>query len=200
MCDGAPILKDGVDIRVNSQGEWGTTFTYNYLDNPKFDTTMASKYTLLKGYVEQPPMLADQGETVSVLINENLTVIVFEFNKKGAYVQFHRQSNPVANPVYETPEPYGEAHHATVAANDPSDAGKSIKVLITDNVVGYEAQGTFIGAGQAATYHGYTYYVNQLPKIVRCGLTYDAVEVVISGGLNVHDDIDDALVIWYQMA
>jgi hypothetical protein len=200
MCDGAPILKDGVDIRVNSQGEWGSTFTYNYLDNPKFDTTMASKYTLLKGYVEQPPMLADQGETVSVLINENLTVIVFEFNKKGAYVQFHRQTNPVANPVYETPEPYGDAHTATLQAVDAADAGKVIKVLITDNVIGDEAQGTFIGAGQSATYNGYTYSVNQLPKIVKEGLTYDAVEVVISGGLNVHDDINDPLVIWYQMA
>ena len=199
MCDGAPILKDGVDIRVTSQGERESTFTYNYLDNPKFDTTMASKYTLIKGYVEQPAMLADQGETVSVSISESLTVIVFEFNKKGAYIQFHRQSNPVAGPVYETPEPYGDAHHATIAANDPTDAGKIIRVLITDNVVGHEAQGTFIGAGESATYNGYTYSVNQLPKVVKNGLTYDKVEVTISGGLNVHDDINDPLVVWYSM-
>ena len=199
MCDGAPILKDGADIRVNSQGEWGETYSYNYLDNPKFDSVMASKYTLLKGYVEQPSMPADQGETVSVTINENLTVIVFEFSKKGAYVQFHRQTNPVANPVYETSEPYGDAHHATVVANDPTDAGKAIKILITDDVVGNEAQGTFIGAGQSASYNGYTYSVNQLPKVIKDGKTYDAVEVVIAGGLNVHDDINDPLVIWYQI-
>ncbi|MBR4226422.1 MAG: hypothetical protein IKR86_06590, partial [Candidatus Methanomethylophilaceae archaeon] len=115
-----------------------------------------------------------------------------------AYVQFHRQTNPVANPVYETSEPYGDAHHATVVANDPKDAGKAIQVLITDVVIDNQAQGTFIGAGQSATYNGYTYSVNQLPKIVKDGLTYDAVEVVISGGLNVHDDINDPLVIWYQ--
>ena len=200
MCDGTPILNDGVDIRVSSQGERGSTFTYNYLDNSMFDSTIASKYTLLKGYVEQPSMPADQGETVTVTISEDLTVIVFEFDKVGAYVQFHRQSNPVANPVYETPEPCGDAHHATITANDPTDAGKSIKVLITDNVVGYEAQGTFIGAGQSATYDdGHTYSVNQLPKVIKDGLTYDAVEVVISGGLNVHDNISDPLVVWYQL-
>jgi hypothetical protein len=199
MCDGAPILKDGADIRVNSQGEWGETYSYNYLDNPKFDETMAAKYSLLRGYIEQPSNPTNQGETITTTINSNLTVFVFEFSKKGAYVQFHRQFNPVANPVYETPEPYGDTHYATLQAAQESDAGKVIQVLITDPTTETSVEGKFIGAGQSATYNGYTYSVNQLPKLVKDGKTYDAVEIVIAGGLNVHDDINDPLVIWYQI-
>ena len=41
--------------------------------------------------------------------------------------------------------------------------------------------------------------MNQLPKLVKDGKTYDAVEIVVAGGLNVHDDINDPLVIWYQL-
>jgi len=199
MCDGAPILKDGADIRVNSQGEWGQPYTYNYLDNPKFDETMAAKYSLLKGYIEQPSNPTNQGETITTTINSELTVFVFEFSKKGAYVQFHRNLNPVANPVYETPEPYGDTHYATLQAMNEPDAGKKIQVLITDPTDETSVSGTFIGAGQSATYNGYTYSVNQLPKVTKDGKTYDAVEIVISGGLNVHDDINDPLVIWYQL-
>ena len=200
MCDGAPLLKDGADIRVNSQGEWGETYSYNYLDNPKFDETMAAKYSLLKGYIEQPSNPTNQGETITTTIGSDLTVFVFEFSKKGAYVQFHRQLNPVANPVYETPEPYGETHYATIVGNEPAVDGKVIQILITDDVdtATNTAKGTFIGAGQSATYNGYTYSVNQLPKINKDGCVYDAVEVVIAGGLNVHDEINDPLVIWYQ--
>ncbi len=199
MCDGYPILKDGVDIRVNTQAEYGQSYSYNYLDNPKFDENMASKYALVKGYLEQPSNPTNQGETVTTTINSNLTVIVFEFSKKGAYVQFHRQLNPVANPVYETSEPYGEKHTATVVASQDNDAGKTIQILITDEVNGNTAIGKFIGAGDSATYNGYTYTVNQLDKVQKDGKTYDAVEVVIDGGLNVHDDIKDPLVIWYQL-
>ncbi len=199
MCDGNPILKDGVDIRVNSQGEWGELFSYNYLDNPKFDEEMASKYTLVKGYLEKPSDPTDQKETVTTTISDTTTVIVFEFSKKGAYVQFHRQLNPVANPVYETSEPYGEKHTATIVASQEADAGKKIQVLITDYVSGNAAIGTFIGAGESATYHGYTYSVYQLDRIQRAGKIYDTVDIVISGGLNVHDDINDPLVIWYQL-
>jgi hypothetical protein len=198
MCNGAPILKDGVDIRVNSQGEFGEDFTYNYLDNPKFDATMASKYSLIKGYIEEPadsPDKAADTGTITVTIDSARTVLVFEFSQKGAFVQFHRQDNPIANPVYETPEPYGEKHTATVQAKSEADAGKTIQILITDDVTGNHANGTFIKAGQTGTYHGYTYKVNQLPK----NGAYDAVEVVIDGGLNVHDDVDDPLVIWYQL-
>ncbi|MBR3477163.1 MAG: leucine-rich repeat domain-containing protein [Candidatus Methanomethylophilaceae archaeon] len=201
MCDGAPILKDGADIRVNSQGEWGQTYSYNYLDNSKFDETMAAKYSLIKGYIEQPSNPTNQGETITTTINSNLTVFVFEFSKEGAYVQFHRQFNPVASPVYESPEPYGNTHYATLQAAQESDAGKVIQVLITDDVdeQTHAASGTFIGAGQTSTYNGYEYSVVQLPKETKNGLTYDRVEVVISGGLNTHDDINDPLVVWYQL-
>ncbi len=199
MCDGAPILKNGADIRVNSQGEWGQTYSYNYLDNPKFDDDMAAKYSLIKGYIEQPKDTTNQGETISTTIQSELTVFVFEFSKKGAYVQFHRQDNPVPNPVYETPEPYGETHYATLQAIQESDAGKVIEVLITDPTTGSSVTGDFIGAGESATYNGYTYTVNQLDKITKNGLTYDAVEIVIDGGLNVHDIESDPLVIWYQL-
>jgi len=197
ICDGAPILKDGVDIRVNSQGEYGSTYTYNYLDNPKFDDDMAAKYSLKKGYLEEPNNPTNQGETVSVTIDQARTIIVFEFAKKGAFVQFHRQDNPVANQTYETPEPYGEKHTATMqaSASQPTDAGKSIKVLITDDVTGNHANGNFVGAGQTGTYNGYTYKVNQLAKNGQ----FDAVEIVIDGGLNVHDEYSDPLVIWYQL-
>ncbi len=197
ICDGAPILKDGVDIRVNSQGEYGSTYTYNYLDNPKFDDDMAAKYSLMKGYLEEPNNPTNQGETVSVTIDQARTIIVFEFAKKGAFVQFHRQDNPVANQTYETPEPYGEKHTATMQAStsQAADAGKSIKVLITDDVTGNHANGNFVGAGQTGTYNGYTYKVNQLTK----NGDYDAVEIVIDGGLNVHDEYSDPLVIWYQL-
>ena len=198
MCDGAPLLKDGADIRVNSQGEWGETYSYNYLDNPKFDETMAAKYSLLKGYVEQPSNPTNQGETITTTINSNQTVFVFEFSKKGAYVQFHRNFNPVAGPVYESPEPYGDTHYATLSAAQESDAGKVIQVLITDPTTETSVEGKFIGAGESATYNGYTYSVNQLPKL-NYGRTYDAVEIVIDGGLNVHDDINDPLVVWYQL-
>ncbi len=199
MCDGSPILKHGVDIRVNSQGEWGELFSYNYLDNPKFDEEMASKYTLVKGYLKQPSDPTNQGETVTTTISDTTTVIVFEFSKRGAYVQFHRQGNPIANPVYETPEPYGEIHYAAVSSMMESDADKVIEVLITDPTTGSSVTGNFIGAGESATYNGYTYTVNQLPKITKNGLTYDMVEIVIDGGLNVHDNVNDPLVIWYRL-
>ncbi|MBO4797718.1 MAG: hypothetical protein J5494_02955 [Candidatus Methanomethylophilaceae archaeon] len=70
-----------------------------------------------------------------------------------------------------------------------------VRNTFSGNDSGNHANGTFIKAGQTGTYHGYTYKVNQLPN----NGAYDAVEVVIDGGLNVHDDVDDPLVIWYQL-
>ncbi len=191
MCDGEAMLKDGTAIEYSVRASYGDKITCSYRDDPRFDDSMAAKYSFKRGYVESPYQPFNQGETVSVTVQQPSTVIVFEFSVNGGYVQLHRQDGPVANPVYQTSEPFGEKHTATIRASSLFDIG-NIRVAITDNVTGNHANERFIGAGQTGYYNGHSYHVNQLS---RQG-PFDAVEVVIDGGLNVHDR-DDPLVIWY---